>query len=208
MKTADRLWILLPSLGVIAFLYWGLDQADSRAIYAHWDKLLHASVFFLVWWLLRWSLPVPGWWISALLIVGGLAEEGVQMVQPGHQADLLDWAADAAGVGLAAAIDGVGRLLWLLRESVQTREASPAPVADAPPLASRGQHPLDWRWTLKLWRWEFYLVVLGGHERRALSALEQDVARWSVWFLIFVFAVVSTAVGVVVLLLIKTALGW
>lgn len=208
MKTRGRFWILLPSLGLIAFLYWGLSQAESRAIYASWDKLLHASVFFLIWWLLRWSLPVSWGWITVILVAAGLAEEGLQLVKPGHQADWLDWAADVAGVALAAAIYGVGRLLWLLRQSVQERSASPAPVESPQAVATWGKHPLDWRWTLQLWRWQVYLVVLGGHERRELSPREQDVARWSVWFLIFVFAVASTAIGAVVVLLIKTALGW
>lgn len=209
MTSPSRHWFLVPALVVIVFLYWGLDQADSRAIYASWDKLLHASVFFLVWWLLRWSLPVSGWWVSALLIVAGLAEEGVQMYQPGHQADLLDWAADVVGVALATTIDVVGRMLWLLRASVQTREASgDIPLTDAQAMVSWGRHRLHWRLTLKLWRWEFYLVVLGGRERRALTAREQDVARWTVWFLIIVFAIASIAVGAVVVMLIKTALGW
>lgn len=208
MKSGERLWILLPSLGLMAFLYWGLSQAESRAIYASWDKLLHAAVFFLIWWLMRWSLPLSWVWISALLIVAGLAEEGLQLFKPGHQADWLDWLADVVGVVLAAGIYVIGRLLWLLRDSVREREARPAPVLDPLALATWGKHPLDWRWTFKFWRWQAYLVVLGGHERRELSLREQDVARWSVWFLIFVFSVASTAIGAVVVFLIKTALGW
>lgn len=208
MRSAGRLWILLPSLALMAFLYWGLSQAESRAIYAGWDKLLHAAVFFLVWWLLRWSLPWSWITISVLLVLAGAAEEGLQLFKPGHQADWLDWAADVAGVVLAAGIYVVGRLLLLLRESVQAREAQPAPVADPQAVATWGKHPLDWRLSLRLWRWQVYLVVLGGHERRELSPREQDVARWSVWFLLFVFAVSATAVGVVVVWLIKTALGW
>lgn len=204
----DRLWALLPSLALLAFLYWGLSQAESRVIYAAWDKLLHASVFFLAWWLLRWSLPWSWLTISVLLVLAGGAEELLQSVKPGHQADWLDWAADVVGVVLAASIYGVGRLLWLLHQSVQERSASPAPTVNPEAPSSWARHPLDWRWTLSLWRWRVFLVVLGGHERRELSPREQDVARWSVWFLIFVFAVVATAVGAVAVLLVKTALGW
>ena len=49
----------------------GLSQAESRAIHASWDKMLHASVFFIIWWLGRWSLRVSWVWVSLWVILGG-----------------------------------------------------------------------------------------------------------------------------------------
>jgi hypothetical protein len=41
-------------------LFIGLSQSESRSIYQGYDKWLHASVFFLLWWLARLSLGQPG----------------------------------------------------------------------------------------------------------------------------------------------------
>jgi len=70
-----RVLPLLLSMLLIASLYWGLSQAESRAIYATWDKVLHAAVFFLIWWLLRWSVRFSWVWVTALVIAGGGAED-------------------------------------------------------------------------------------------------------------------------------------
>ncbi len=192
---------------VMAGLYWGLNQAEARAIYARWDKLLHAAVFFLIWWLMRWSLPgqVSWLWVSLICIIGGAAEEVHQAFSPQHTADWRDVLANIFGVSLAAMIYVIGRLLWLLRASVNERHAAPAVARDE--VSQWRVHPLDLRWTFRFWRWEAYVVIVGGHERRALSPQEQNLARWSTWFLIFVFLIASTAISAAVLMVIKTALG-
>lgn len=211
MKLPFRPLPLLISGVLMAALYWGLSQADSRAIYAGWDKLLHAAVFFLAWWLLRWCLRGSWFWISLLAVLAGGTEEIHQLFVAGHQADWGDWYADIAGVALALAIYGAGRLLWLLRESVADARASRRTAGEGEATAiapqSVGHHAVDWRLSLKLWRWEYYLVLLAGHERRALSRREQEIARWTVGLLIVAFLAVSAAAGLLVLYLIKLALG-
>lgn len=220
MKRYFHPFPLLFSLALLTVLYWGLSQADSRAIYAGWDKALHAAVFFVAWWLMRWSLTMSWFWLTLIAVLLGGVEEIHQYFTPGRQADWGDWLADAVGVGIALAIYAVGRLLWLLRESVEDERGDTpleahadgqAKAVDAAPGPTNarvaGQHAVDWRWSLKFWRWEYYVVLLAGHERRSLSRREQEIARWSVGFLILVFLVVSTVVGGIMLYLIKLALG-
>ena len=206
MKLPFRTIPLLVSAVVVAGLYWGLNQAESRAIYASWDKVLHASVFFVIWWLTRWSLKGSWVWITLIAVAGGGAEEIHQFFQEGHVPSLEDWYADMVGITLATVIYLLGRMLWALRASVALREGEVVP--ERREVSTWGRHALDYRWTFKLWRWEFYVVLLGGRERRELVPVEQTIARWSVWALIFGFLLVSTATVLVVLLLIQAALGW
>jgi hypothetical protein len=105
---------------------------------------------------------------------------------------------------VALTIYAIGRLLWLLQESVAEPSASEASLSQA---RGQGAHDVDWRFTLRLWRWEYYFVMLAGHNRRALSAKEQIVARWGVVFLIGVFVIAGGAVGLVAIYAIKVALG-
>ena len=70
-----------------------------------------------------------------------------------------------------------------------------------------GVHALDLRWTLKLWRWQYYFVVLAGRNRRTLSDRERQVQRLGMAVFLTTFLLVSTAVGLVVLYLVKSALG-
>ena len=195
---------LFVSAILIASLYWGLSQAESRAIYASWDKVLHAAVFFLIWWLLRWSVRFSWVWITLIAVACGGAEEIHQLWQVGHVADWGDWLADIAGVTVALTIYAIGRLLWLLQESVAEPSASEESFSQA---RGQGSHDVDWRFTLRVWRWEYYFVMLAGHNRRALSAKEQIVARWGVVFLIGVFVIAGGAVGLVAMYAIKVALG-
>lgn len=206
MRLPIRWSALLISGFLVAALYWGLSQAESRTIYASWDKVLHASVFFIIWWLGRWSLRVSWVWISLLVILGGGAEEIHQMFQEGHVPSQEDWYADIVGVAGAVTIYLLGTGLAALRASVAERDEIVSP--ERRDVAAWGRHAVDCRWTFKIWRWEFYAVLLGGRERRALSRSEQTVARLSVWALIVGFAVVSTAVVVSVVLLVQAALGW
>ena len=197
---------MLLSLFLGVGLYWGLSQAGSRAIYASWDKVLHASVFFIIWWLGRWSLRVSWVWVSLLVILGGGAEEIHQMFQEGRVPSLEDWYADIVGVAGAVTIYLLGTGLAALRASVAERDEIVVP--ERRDVAAWGRHAVDCRWTFKIWRWEFYVVLLGGRERRALTPSEQVVARLSVWVLMLGFVVVSSAVVLSVLLLVQAALGW
>ena len=70
-----------------------------------------------------------------------------------------------------------------------------------------GAHALDMRWTLKLWRWQYYFVVLAGRNRRTLTDRERQVQRLGMAVFLTTFLLMSTAVGLVVLYLVKSALG-
>jgi hypothetical protein len=70
-----------------------------------------------------------------------------------------------------------------------------------------GAHAVDARWTLKWWRWQYYFVFLVGRNKRVLSARERQVQRLSMAIVLTVFLLVSAAVGIVVLYLVKSALG-
>ncbi|OYU46445.1 MAG: 3-phosphoshikimate 1-carboxyvinyltransferase [Burkholderiales bacterium PBB4] len=70
-----------------------------------------------------------------------------------------------------------------------------------------GTHALDLRFTLKWWRWQYYCVLLAGRNRRVLTDRERRVQRISMALVLAVFLLFSTAVGVLVLYLIKSALG-
>jgi hypothetical protein len=194
---------LVASL-VACGLYWGLSQAESRAIYASWDKVLHGAVFFLMWWLLRWGLRISWLWLTALVVFVGGAEEIHQLFKVGQVASWGDFVADVVGAGLALAIYAMGNLLWLLRSSAEVPEAS-APADGVK--RNWGTHPVDWRGNLRFWRWDFYFVLIAGHERRALSRREQAIARWTLGFLLLAFGVFAAAAGAIVLFLIKVALG-
>ncbi|NJD07896.1 MAG: VanZ family protein, partial [Methylococcaceae bacterium] len=186
---------LAISMALVLALYYGLNQFDSRAIYASWDKWLHGAVFFLIWWLALWSLRWSALWVSLLVIAAGGAEELHQLWQADHMPDLKDWYADMVGVALAAGIYSLGQLLWAMKQSVKERDSTPEmPLREDPfvrnlltrlpeeskdsfsdeqlqalKLALGGRnwssHLLDWRWTLAFWRWHYYFVFLAGHNR-------------------------------------------
>ena len=70
-----------------------------------------------------------------------------------------------------------------------------------------GAHPVDARWTLKWWRWQYYFVFLAGRNRRVLSDREQTIQRLAMATFLAVFLTFSTLVGILVLYLVKSALG-
>jgi hypothetical protein len=73
--------------------------------------------------------------------------------------------------------------------------------------AGWGAHALDARWTLKWWRWQYYFVFLAGRNRRVLTDREQRIQRLAMAGALTVFLLFATAVGVLVLYLVKSALG-
>ncbi|MCE1239059.1 MAG: hypothetical protein LWW83_03920 [Azonexaceae bacterium] len=70
-----------------------------------------------------------------------------------------------------------------------------------------GVHAVDLRWTLKFWRWRYYFVVLAGRNRRELSRREREIARVAMVLSLAIFLVFSMLLGLLVLYLVKSALG-
>ncbi len=70
-----------------------------------------------------------------------------------------------------------------------------------------GQHSIDLRGTLRLWHWRYYFVFLAGRNRRDLSRREQQLSRMATAFALTVFLLFSVMLGILVLYLIKSALG-
>ena len=206
MNFPKYLYRYLLSLFFVFLLYLGLNKIESRIIYSDWDKILHAAVFFIIWWLGRWSSQLSWYWITILTVVAGGLEEVHQIFQEGHIASLQDWYADILGVLVSVAIYLSGKGLLALQASIALRDEPALPQLKKNTACS--SHTVNCRWTLKIWRWEFYLVILAGRERRALSSRGHFLAQVSVWVLMICFALVTVAIVVVVLLLIQIALGW
>ena len=80
-------------------------------------------------------------------------------------------------------------------------------IAEA--LISSRSHGLDWRPVIKLplLPWSFYLVLLAGKNRRAMSAREQRVAARTLIVLLISAIVILSILGLAVVYLIKSALG-
>ena len=68
-----------------------------------------------------------------------------------------------------------------------------------------GKHKLDIRGTIKFFKWRYYYVVLAGRNRRSLSDAEVRFATLVNFFAVFLL--VSILVGLIVLYLVKSALG-
>lgn len=68
-------------------------------------------------------------------------------------------------------------------------------------------HPLDFRGTLKVWRWQYYYVLVAGRERRALTRAEIRGAYYLKVLFGFVFILGCTLLGLLVLYLVKSAMG-
>ncbi|MCP4993853.1 MAG: 3-phosphoshikimate 1-carboxyvinyltransferase [Gammaproteobacteria bacterium] len=70
-----------------------------------------------------------------------------------------------------------------------------------------GAHAVDLRWTLKIWRRRFYFVFLSGVNKRDLSRTERELARRGKALLLAGFITFSILMGLLVLYLVKSALG-
>ncbi len=70
-----------------------------------------------------------------------------------------------------------------------------------------GVHSVDLRGTFKLLRWRYYYVVLAGRNYRSLSRLEQQTYRAAEVMFISLFILISTLFGLLVIYLIKSAMG-
>lgn len=70
-----------------------------------------------------------------------------------------------------------------------------------------GRHSVDLRGTIKLFRWRYYYVVLAGRNRRTLSDKELRTATLLNATLLVTFITISVLLGIIVLYLIKSAIG-
>jgi len=70
-----------------------------------------------------------------------------------------------------------------------------------------GKHQLDIRGTLKLFRWRYYYVLVAGRNLRDGQRSQQQLSRLMLAVVISVLLVISGVVGLLVLYLVKSALG-
>jgi VanZ family protein len=92
------------------FIYWLSDQPSLPAPmwFDHQDKVYHSGAYFVMG-LLAWRSFKP--WFSSPFILAlvsiafcsiyGLSDEWHQSFIVGRESDILDWAADSSGAGLA-----------------------------------------------------------------------------------------------------------
>jgi hypothetical protein len=70
-----------------------------------------------------------------------------------------------------------------------------------------GAHAIDFRWTLKWWRWQYYFVFLAGRNRRVLTDRERTIQRLAMATALASFLIFSGLLGILMLYLVKSALG-
>lgn len=70
-----------------------------------------------------------------------------------------------------------------------------------------GKHQIDLRGTLKLFHWRYYYVVVAGRNLRDGRRSQQQLSRFMLALVISVLLVISAALGLLVLYLLKSALG-
>ncbi|MFO7705576.1 MAG: 3-phosphoshikimate 1-carboxyvinyltransferase [Halopseudomonas sp.] len=72
---------------------------------------------------------------------------------------------------------------------------------------SWGRHPVDLRGTVSFWRSRYYFVFLLGWNKRGLSRSEGALSRFAKSLLIVCFLAFSVLAGLVLLYLVKSAMG-
>jgi len=70
-----------------------------------------------------------------------------------------------------------------------------------------GRHAVDVRGTFGVWRWKYYYVLVCGREQRALTRRQENIARTVNALFMLTFLSFSVLLGLLVLYLIKSALG-
>ncbi|MDO9043643.1 MAG: hypothetical protein Q7U64_15095 [Desulfocapsaceae bacterium] len=70
-----------------------------------------------------------------------------------------------------------------------------------------GKHAFDLRNTIGLWHWRYYYVIIGGRERRQLSSRQREMATLAQALFLAVVLLFSSLLGLLVLYLVKSALG-
>lgn len=69
------------------------------------------------------------------------------------------------------------------------------------------RHPLDIRRSFGFWRWRYYYVIIGGHERRDLTRRQEKVFRLTELYLLAAYLGSSILLGLIAIYLTKSALG-
>jgi len=97
------------------------------------------------------------------------------------------------------------RLPSELRDSLSEEQLQGLKVA----LGARtwAAHPIDLRWTVKLWRKSYYFVIIAGVNRRPPSRRQQELARFGKAVLLTILSLISITFGLLLLYIIKSALG-
>ena len=72
---------------------------------------------------------------------------------------------------------------------------------------SWARHKVDLRGTISIWRSSYYFVILWGRNRRELSRFEKQLGQLSVAFIITLFLLGSALLGLLLLYLLKSAMG-
>ena len=70
-----------------------------------------------------------------------------------------------------------------------------------------GKHAFDIRSTFGVWRWRYYFVIIGGREHRQLTRQEVQIGLIAKAVFLFSFLVFSCLFGLLVLYLVKSAMG-
>jgi hypothetical protein len=97
------------------------------------------------------------------------------------------------------------RLPQPVRDSFTEEQLSALKLA----LAARswGRHAIDWRGTLRLWRYRYYAVFRIGRNRRTLTRGEQQIGLWMQAIAVLLFLALCTLLGLLGLYLGKSAAG-
>lgn len=69
------------------------------------------------------------------------------------------------------------------------------------------RHPLDVRFSFGFWRWRYYVVLVGGRDRRQLTRKQQRFFSLAEFYFLMAYALTSALFGLLILYLIKSALG-
>jgi hypothetical protein len=69
------------------------------------------------------------------------------------------------------------------------------------------RHIIDLRWTLALFRWRYYFVLLFGRNRRKMTRIERSFDRLMQTILVTLFCLLCVMLGLIVIYFFKSALG-
>jgi hypothetical protein len=69
------------------------------------------------------------------------------------------------------------------------------------------RHPIDIRYSFGFWRWRYYIVLIGGRDRRRLTRKQQRFFTLAEFWFLMAYAASSALFGLLILYLIKSALG-
>jgi hypothetical protein len=69
------------------------------------------------------------------------------------------------------------------------------------------RHPVDIRHSFGFWRWRYYFVIIGGHERRDLTRRQEHIFRLTELYLLAAYLGSSIILGLIAIYLTKSALG-